>query len=109
MTGPDIFRRDAEAIDDLDDDAFRDLIEKRLDTSGGNSALWKLLCHPSLIERTWGCLDEMAEELDEEVARRGLKSNHFKSRRAAVVKTRRRQVEAMEARIAAAPRAEGGA
>jgi len=76
------------ALDDLEDDAFLSVILRRLGTLPTNRAIWKGLCDPVLIDRTIGCLEELAEEMGEDVRRRALPAAHGKAKQLNVVGTR---------------------
>lgn len=91
---------DTAGLDDLDDDAFRTLIASRMSTIPGNNQLWTTLCDADLIDRTAGCLDEMAELLAEIVTSRQLPRDHPTTRRLNLINNRRSMVDARANRIA---------
>jgi hypothetical protein len=92
------------ALDDLDDDQFRNAVSWHLDPKPAvNKRVWRMLCHPTLVDRTLGCLEEMADELGEEVRRKGFPSTHAKVKRFNLVKARLKSAQARIERIALGP------
>lgn len=90
---------DIDALDHLDDDDFRGVIARRLDTDPRNKKIWKMLCHPLLLDRTLGCLEEMADEIAADVEARRLPPVHGKVKRLNVVNKRIEMVQAAQARF----------
>lgn len=95
-----ILQRDVEAIDELDDDTFRGLVEKRIEDTPSNRATWKILYHPTLIERVEGCLEELAEELSDEIMARGFSPGHHKAKQLRLVNHRLHQLHAVSKAVA---------
>lgn len=89
---------DVDALDRLDDDDFRSVVARRLDTDPRNKKIWKMLCHPLLLERTLGCLEEMAEEMAADIKARQLPPVHGKVKRLNLVLKRIEMVRAAEVR-----------
>lgn len=87
-------------LDHLDDDAFRRLIEANIDTATGSRQLWVALCHPVLVDRTAGCLDEIVEDLERHIADRKVGPGHHKVKVLNATLTRVRQVNAHAGRAA---------
>lgn len=87
-------------LDGLDDDAFRRIIEENVPTATGRRALWAAACHSRLVDRTAGCLEEIADDLQQAIRTRGLAPGHFKHKRLAEVRNRMRMVEARADRSA---------
>lgn len=85
---------EVERLDALDDDEFACVVEAHISSATGDPSVWTALCHPALVGRTAGCLDELAEVLGEDVSRRGLPRAHYATKRLGVVRNRRQQVEA---------------
>lgn len=96
----DIRPADVEAIDSIDDNAFRDLVVKRAWTDPANNKIWTILCDQALIERTAGCLDEIVEELTADVEKGKLPNTHGKVRQLSVFTSRLKMVNARLARMA---------
>lgn len=91
---------EVERLDQLDDDAFQRLVETNIDTATGDKQLWVALCHPVLVDRTAGCLDEMVEKLERHITTRMLGAGHHKVKVLNAVNTRVRQVNAHAGRAA---------
>lgn len=83
-----------ERLDALDDDTFRTLVEANLDGYADSKQLWNALCHTALVERTAGCLDELAEELESSITTRMLGTGHHKVKRLNAVRHRIKMVAA---------------
>lgn len=89
MGDVEINQSDIEKLDDLDDDPFRIFIIDHLDTlPPANKQIWRTLCHPTLVDRTIGCLEELVDDLTAEVKRRALPAAHGKAKRLNIVKMR---------------------
>jgi len=88
IDGGGFLQRDIDELDQLDDDDFRDTLARRLDSVAGNTLFWRMLCHPTLVERTLGCLEEIADELSAEVTRRRLLPTHYEAKRLNVLNHR---------------------
>ncbi len=88
IDGGGFLQRDIDALDNLDDDAFRDTLARRLDSVADNTIFWRMLCHPTLVERTLGCLEEIADELSAEVKKRRLPATHYEVKRLNVINHR---------------------
>lgn len=93
ITESDVTEAVVQSLDDLDDDAFLSLVMWRLDPLPTNKAIWKALCHPALIDRTLGCLEELADEMGEDAHRRALPAAHGKVRRLNLVEDRIRMAK----------------
>lgn len=88
ITDSDLSQSVIDALDDLDDDAFLSVILRRLDPLPTNKAIWRALCHPTLVDRTLGCLEELAEEMAADIKRRALTQVHGKAKQLGIVKSR---------------------
>lgn len=91
---------EVEALDQLDDEEFLRLVQANIDTGTGDKQLWVALVHPTVVERTAGCLDELAEALERFIAAKQLGPAHFKVRLLNQVRARVRQANAAAERAA---------
>lgn len=87
-----------DALDQLDDDDYLNLIVGNLDSATGDKQLWTTLCHPDLVDRTAGCVEEIVEGLERYVAAKGVGPGHAKARQLTAARARLRQANARAGR-----------
>lgn len=89
---------DVAYLDELGDEEFKQTVMANLDQARGDRRIWAALCHAANNDRAVGCLEEILEELQADVATRRLPATHHKTKLANVVRLRLSQVQAATAR-----------